>query len=1215
MTPRRHHRSNVRLATAWNSHPGTEETSRFRSGDPSRDVVGTHRLSFAEEHANIIRICGWWSRDFIGLQETHSTAGRAAAFSTEFMNKYTSFWSHLSKRQGGVGIIVKNTFLVNFSGTPIWLEIVPGRIAMLTLSGPSGSLNLVVCYLDATSSSSRGASVDALAPSMQPGAESLNIVFGDFNFVEHDEDRISKYSGEFTGANNKQEARHFDSVLLDKQSLVEWSQTEYTCEMAAVRSRIDRCYSNMALSELQDRNVECIALAWPYGLSTHRPIHFARTKQGHRNGSRPINLSVVNHPDFVRTVEDNFAAHLFHNSCPTCSLTQLGILKDAIRATARDLATTTTIEVTSIEEKISCSIGALRAAQSGQAEVVRASVQKYARLHTFFPEESVHLSSSALQELQEHIVELCRYNVQARVEELRDLKPSLPDYNYAVLKESILVQMKRLVPGSTTASIGGVQDETNTDILTEAEDIAHMLSKHWQAVFDRKEIDRPLLERWLSRIGTTLPFSGANAEYTPSLTDVEEAIQESRDSAPGPDKIPARAWKRLRELAAPLLHQVLLQLRTTSADQLRSVAPHFNEAFLSCLGKKPVCSDEEHGHVFTPSGTRPLSVVNADSRILASALRRRISPLMEGWISGAQRGFIKGRYLLNNVVEIDWEAMKVSWKSSRGAIILYDFQAAFPSVSQEYIWRTLEVLRVPQPLLQMLQSFYVDNVHTIKVKGRCFPSIVARSGIRQGCPLSPLIFAVVVDVLLRRLADVFSGDAIKAFADDIGMVVQNFDKVADRLAFEFCEFGRISNLHLGMSKTIVMPLWNFNHGSFVSYLRDTFPFWSRARVMVGPGKSSRSWDSPLKKYRERSRIWSKLPVGLLLSIQNYKTFVFSVLSFVQQVEHIPDRLFSAEAEALRRFAPGPGNWIMPGDLYNLVDLFGFPMSFPSLRTSALAAKLRVLAYEVTNASQMMEDLRTMLLDFPVLPLQKDWYEQCHVKVLLQARSEAAALGVTHHSITTALRLRAPKGKHESDFIRSRYQAEAYSQLMQKGANNFDPEQRHRCKQQRWKLQAPPRITASRAVNLFKRLAKLVKPRVLASVAKTHWNGWATRRRFQQEGPCVFQCAPTAADSIEHYPFCPIFRDFSERVLHIPRFAGLHDFLLLDHRLWSDSLLTVFAIAVHALYTTFNHARLSASRPKAYWTDFMERSSYHATCNHRSANALSLALSNTAGWWR
>ena len=48
--------------------------------------------------------------DFLGVQETHSTDDREAAFNAEYGNQYKSFWSHLNTRQGGVGLILSQRF-------------------------------------------------------------------------------------------------------------------------------------------------------------------------------------------------------------------------------------------------------------------------------------------------------------------------------------------------------------------------------------------------------------------------------------------------------------------------------------------------------------------------------------------------------------------------------------------------------------------------------------------------------------------------------------------------------------------------------------------------------------------------------------------------------------------------------------------------------------------------------------------------------------------------------------------------------------------------------------------------------------------------------------------------------------------------------------------------------------------------------------------------
>ncbi len=252
---------------------------------------------------------------------------------------------------------------------------------------------------------------------------------------------------------------------------------------------------------------------------------------------------------------------------------------------------------------------------------------------------------------------------------------------------------------------------------------------------------------------------------------------------------------------------------------------------------------------------------------------------------------------------------------------------------------------------------------------------------------------------------------------------------------------------------------------------------------------------------------------------------------------------------------------------------------------------------------------------PALPLT--WFNQCHVKVLANARTEAASVGVTHKTIVDALRPRSPQDRKSRDlYIRANYQKEAYEQLIRKGQDNLNVEERHRVKQKRWNLQLPPRIAVVRAVSLFKRLGTLVKPRVVSSVARSHWNSWCTRRRFQQEGACVFHCSPSAADSIEHYPFCRVFVSFVDNFLHLPRMASLQDFLLLDHRLWSDTRLVVAALGAHALYTAFNHARLHGPHTVESIQDFMQRSCYLAVRNHaRSSAAFATAVNNSRHWWQ
>ena len=80
------------------------------------------------------------------------------------------------------------------------------------------------------------------------------------------------------------------------------------------------------------------------------------------------------------------------------------------------------------------------------------------------------------------------------------------------------------------------------------------------------------------------------------------------------------------------------------------------------------------------------------------------------------------------------------------------------------------------------------------------------SGVRQGCPLSPLIFVLSVDLLLRTLERI-DGITSRAFADDIGLVMDNFSRNYLVVFDIFQRFVKVSNLYLNLPRMVIIPLW------------------------------------------------------------------------------------------------------------------------------------------------------------------------------------------------------------------------------------------------------------------------------------------------------------------------------------------------------------------------------------------------------------------------
>ena len=98
------------------------------------------------------------------------------------------------------------------------------------------------------------------------------------------------------------------------------------------------------------------------------------------------------------------------------------------------------------------------------------------------------------------------------------------------------------------------------------------------------------------------------------------------------------------------------------------------------------------------------------------------------------------------------------------------------------------------------------------VAGRRFEGFGIHSGVRQGCPLSPLLFAVVLELLLRRLGRLCPNALLRAYADDICMVVPNLLEAVPSLVRTFSAFTALSGMALNLPKSTVIPLWAEAHG-------------------------------------------------------------------------------------------------------------------------------------------------------------------------------------------------------------------------------------------------------------------------------------------------------------------------------------------------------------------------------------------------------------------
>ena len=549
----------------------------------------------------------------------------------------------------------------------------------------------------------------------------------------------------------------------------------------------------------------------------------------------------------------------------------------------------------------------------------------------------------------------------------------------------MLLQLKRIVPGRS-ASLPAVVDRDG-NLQTDGPGMADALRRHWTRVFAARRLDGDLRRSWF-RVDAAR-HSGLKAAVRPAVADagmwklqrrdVRLAVDQSTGSSPGPDGVPYSAWRRLGPLAIDILHEAALELASASGSaSLLSAFPldgdgntDFNLATMVFIPKK-VDRVINGTSCCEPGDVRPLSIVNTDNRLMANAVRLRVEPILEKVISSAQRGFLPGRSMLQNVVEVDCEMRAASLQSDRAAAVFFDFAAAFPSLAHDYMLDVLRLLGLPLSFVYFVENLYRGNGCKISVAGELHAGFGIRAGIRQGCPLSPLLFALCGDVLLRRLLhELPPNDVTRAYADDIGMVASDIFVSAKIFAPLFHEFALISGLALNLTKTVFVPLGDDTPQGFREALERHLPGWGAAQVRgwatylgftLGPDAGNRGWTKALAQYGRRAALWSQLGLGLHHASVAYNVYIASVVTFLLQLETLPPEWPALEAAAFRKLVPGPMSWILPSDLHVLGRHHGMPHDFVNLQEVSLAARLRVATREASAVGGLRISAKARRLD-------------------------------------------------------------------------------------------------------------------------------------------------------------------------------------------------------------------------------------------------------------
>ena len=295
------------------------------------------------------------------------------------------------------------------------------------------------------------------------------------------------------------------------------------------------------------------------------------------------------------------------------------------------------------------------------------------------------------------------------------------------------------------------------------------------------------------------------------LEEILATLQKSKDGAAGTDRI--------------------------SRDDLRKVDPRALQAHFNLwlyAGYQP--AEFRHSRTVlipkvavpvAPEEFRPIAICSFVSRVFHRLLAERLAKLLE--FQSRQRAFIKGDgladnvFLLRSLVRDRCEALKPLCLAFLGV------RKAFDTVSHVTLLKAACRMGIPMPFISYLRKLYTGATTSLHVEGKFSEPLPQNRGVKQGDPLSPLLFNCVIDWALDSLDPAIGlsiGQASTkpnhlAFADDVVLIAESQAGLQDLAAH--CERA-LSKCGLSLNAQKSNTLRIAINGKMKQWLCDPVPF-------------------------------------------------------------------------------------------------------------------------------------------------------------------------------------------------------------------------------------------------------------------------------------------------------------------------------------------------------------------------------------------------------
>jgi exonuclease III/ribonuclease HI len=873
-------------------------------------------------------IVDWMKRNkitILALIDTHWDEEYASKRKEESRN-LEIYCSHETTNRGGVAFLIDTSQEKPKETT--YKTLISGRSALLETKYEHQTLTIASVYVP-NKKEEKIETIRYLRQELKKIENRENLVLvGDFNLVESEIDRLPMH----TDANDI--VRELTKLKIELNLLDGWRRANveeraYTwrgnTSDDSSRARIDRIYINARLAEQTN---EWQIITTERKLSDHYAVAVKLLDPEAPfigKGECKLNLKIMNHPHFklkatqaLNTLEENLIKYR----------TKAGSVKNKLAKLAK-LRTVINPQQSWQKYKKQIMNASKEAEDMRRRQITKERNELERKLRALQRRPKQWMMDDELKELRKEMTnletEISNISERDRLKAEDTFAAKWHKQNesgskwwYSLYKE----KPKRQI-FYTLIKEDGTETRNTEEMMEIAKKHHENLQSHQPMTDERKAAMNRLLGKVSQQINKE---QAKHLKKNITYDEVRNTIKQSKNGkAPGCDGIPNEFWKQEltwqeesgkegeeRPDLAKLLKIVLRDIEENGA-----IDTPFAEARMSLLYKKKDIRKIEN--------YRPITLLNTDYKIYTTILTKRLSEVAPSIINADQAGFMPKRSIYDQIKLLELTIKLSENRKQNGIILALDQEKAYDRIDHTYLWMTMEKYRIPKAFIERVKNLYQNAKTAIKLNGCITTAFNIERGVRQGDPLSCLLYNIAIEPLFEyirnstlegiHISKESENVLVRAYADDTTVYLSENDQleVLEECIDTFC---KASTAKFNHEKTEIIPIGEpefrkriialrmFN-GSSLEHAAKIANEGEAIRVLGSwqgnNANANNKWTEIIEKQLKIMNAWAKSHPSLLARARIAKALVVSKALYLITVNGIANDQLNEMEKNIRSF--------------------------------------------------------------------------------------------------------------------------------------------------------------------------------------------------------------------------------------------------------------------------------------------------------------------------